>query len=269
MENFLKTIYFDYKIFKAVSLPRWIQITSSKYKCLVLILIGIKPVVLRMSNHKMNVSTIADLGTTISSLSDEYWDLYKVLNTEMKSIVDVGANIGQFTNAVKYWYPNSIVYSFEPDPDVYKVLLSNTISLRNVHTYNLALAESNGILKFYKSDFSGISSLIKSSDKQICIEVSADTADSVLGDLNDIDLLKIDVEGAELRVIRGAHNILKKSKYLLVEMSFDRNVDGGSNLDVLFEVRQVCPDAEILHTGRALSNGRKIAAQDFLIKLKP
>jgi hypothetical protein len=70
-------------------------------------------------------------------------------------------------------------------------------------------------------------------------------------------------------VIRGARVILKKSKYLLVEMSFDRNVDGGSNLDVLSEVRRLCPDAEILHTGWILSSGKKVAAQDFLIKLRP
>ena len=58
----------------------------------------------------MSVSTIADIGTICSSFSDEYFDLYKILDPDIHIVVDIGSNIGQFTNAIKYWYPDAEVY---------------------------------------------------------------------------------------------------------------------------------------------------------------
>lgn len=268
MENFLKTLYFDWKLFQVLSFSRWIQITCSKYRSLVLLLFGVKSVVFRAGKNRIAVSTVADLGSTVSSLSDEYWDLIKIIRTDLRTVIDVGANIGQFTNAIKFWCPNATIRAFEPDPDTYKVLVNNA-RFSDVRTYNLALADSKGNMQFYKAARSGLSSLVKVSDAQTHIQVKTDTADAVLADVPKIDLLKIDVEGAELRVLRGAHESLKKTKHLLVEMSFDRGTDGASNMDILAEVRAVCPRAVILHIGRALNNEAKISAQDFLIQLQP
>lgn len=266
MQNFFKTIYFDLSLLRALPFSTWTKMTFSKYKCLLLILLGAKSATLRLDKQKIEVSTIGDLGTTISSISDEYAHLYRVVDEEIKTVVDIGANIGQFTNAIKYWYPNSRVFSFEADPHVYKTLVKNT-NLKDIFTYNKALSDSRGIFKFYRAPFSVMSSLIKTSEDQEYIEVETETADSVLRELNCIDLLKIDVEGAELKVLRGAHDTLRKSKYLLIEISFNRNTESITNMDVLNEIRLTSKDASIIHTGRPLGWGAITSAQDFLIKL--
>lgn len=266
MENLIKTLYFDYKLISAFSFKDWLKITLSKYQCLFLVFLGKKDLNLDVITNTIRVSSIGDIGTVFSSLSDEYHDLYKVIGEELSIIIDVGANIGQFSNAVKTWYPKSEIHSFEPDPEVYQIL-KNNLKSSDYTLHNLALSDTKGSLKFYRSEGSLVSSIVKTSESQECIEVEAVTADSFLSDIHKIDLFKIDVEGAEINVLKGAHSTLKKSKYLLVEISFDRKVSEGSNLSVLSEVYSVCPNAEIIHLGRALGGGGKITAQDFLIKL--
>lgn len=267
MQNLVKTLHFDFNLFKALPFLVWIKMTFSKYKCIFLILINKGPSNFYIGKQKIEVSTIGDIGTTISNFSDEYFHLYKVVGENVKTIVDIGANIGQFTNAVKYWYPESTVHAFEADPVTYEILTKNT-NLKNVYVYNKALSDSKGVFNFYRAPLSGMSSLIKTVENQEQIVVETDTVDSALKDINEIDILKIDVEGAELKVLKGAYNTLKKTKYLLLEISFDRNTENITNLDVLNEVRLISRGAKIIRTGRPLGWGTVVTAQDFLIKLE-
>jgi FkbM family methyltransferase len=268
MENFYKTLYFDLTLFRVLPFSSWIKITISKYKCILLIILGLKNNKLKVGKQTLDVSTIGDVGTAISSLSDEYFDLYKVLkNEEIKTVVDVGANIGQFTNAIKFWYPEVAMHSFEPDLDTFEILQKNTKDLSGVKIYDFGLSEKEGEFNFHKAKTSGMSSLIKTSEDQDCIKVKVKKADDVLKGISTIDVFKIDVEGAELSVLQGSEEVLKKSKYLLIEMSFERQTNGVKNLDILSFVKKVCPNSEIFHTGRKLGGGGVVTAQDFLIKL--
>jgi len=129
------------------------------------------------------------------------------------------------------------------------------------------VADIEGELNFYRAPISVTSSLIQTSSNQECIKVKAVTLDSVTDNLDKIDLLKIDVEGAELKVLKGARKTLVKTKFLLLEISFLRETEGVSNLDVLNEIHTVCKKARIIHTGRKLGWREDISAQDFLIQL--
>jgi FkbM family methyltransferase len=266
MEKIRKSIYFDYKLFFAFTFVEWTKLTFSKYKNLILVLLGQKNTILNTGRTNMQVSSIEDIGTVFSSLSDEYFHVYKILGNNVKTVVDVGANIGQFSNAIKTWYPQANIHAFEPDPQVFEILESN-LSSDNVTLYNYALSEKKETLKFYKSQGSLVSSIIKTKESKSSITVDAVPLDGLIKDIKSIDLFKIDVEGAEINVLKGAHKTLKKSKYLLIEMSFERPTNNITNLDVLNEIYTVCPKAEILHIGRGLGGGGIICAQDFLIKL--
>jgi FkbM family methyltransferase len=268
MENAIKTIYFDYKLFTILPLLDWAKLTFNKYYCLIFILLGKKEVPFKYLDKVIYVSTIGDLGSTVSSLVDGYFDVYKILKKDsIKTIIDVGGNIGQFSNAMKHWFPESKIHVFEPDPIIYDILSKNTNN-PNFFRYNLALSFSKGKLDFYRSKLSGMSSLVQVNKNQEVIQVDVETADNILSEISSIDLFKIDVEGAELSVLKGAYNTIKKSKYLLIEVSFDRpkNID-NTNMNVLAEIWKVAPNAEIIHIGRALGGGGVITAQDFLIKL--
>jgi len=238
----------------------------SKYKCLFLLLIFKQTTVFHFDKQSIYINNISDLGTTISSISDEYWHLYKILGNKIHTVIDVGANIGQFAIAVRTWYPKATIQSYEADIKTYEDLKRNTRD-NDIGTHNLAVADIEGELNFYRAPISVTSSLIQTSSNQECIKVKAVTLDSVTDNLDKIDLLKIDVEGAELKVLKGARKTLVKTKFLLLEISFLRETEGVSNLDVLNEIHTVCKKARIIHTGRKLGWREDISAQDFLIQL--
>lgn len=147
----------------------------------------------------------------------------KIFKSESPLIVDVGSNIGQYLYSIKQFYPNARVVCFEPDPIIYKILKKNISNFKKVKSYNLALSNRNKIVEFYVSnEFSEWSSLHKINDKMTRIQVVAKKGDDVLKDIPQIDLLKIDVEGAELEVLQGMKKTIKLSKYVLIECSLNR-----------------------------------------------
>lgn len=265
-DNIKKTLYFDIKSFFLMSFLDWINFLFSKYLALFKIAIWRKKVYLSIWTNIMQVSTLWDVWTIHSSLVDVWVDLYKVIWKDIKTVIDVWWNIWQFSNAIKYWYPSSKIYVFEADPDIFNILSYNVKKITNVFPFSNVLSNKKTILKFYRSDISWMSSLIKTHENQSFIEVKTDLLDNIMIDFDEkVDLLKIDVEWAELDVILWSKNILKQTKYLLIEMSFDRK--WSNNLDVIYEIKNICPKAILLHTWRKLWWWWIVTAQDFLFKL--
>jgi len=129
-------------------------------------------------------------------------------------IVDVGAHVGTFTLlASKIVGEKGKVIAIEPEPKNYKQLIEN-IKLNNflnVNPLNIALGDYNGFGKLYISYSPQCHSLLFKEDKISSIEVLLKTLDNLLEELNlkKIDVIKIDVEGAEILVLKGAEKTLK------------------------------------------------------------
>lgn len=120
---------------------------------------------------------------------------------------DVGANLGVFTLlAARQVGSKGHVFAFEPVPTNYQALQRNIEinQLTNVTCITKAVSETNGVSKIYLSDYSGSHSLIDepAAFNGMIIDVETVRLDS-LPKVSDIDVLKIDVEGFELQVIRG------------------------------------------------------------------
>jgi len=140
--------------------------------------------------------------------------------------VDVGANIGVFTfPATKRVGPRGRVLAAEASPDVFKYLLRN-IAANNtsqVTTFNCAICDSTGSVPFYpapKEKF-GMGSLgVQFSGKPT--EVPARTLDNVLEEagIHHVDVLKVDVEGFEVSVFRGAQKLLTGTRSPFVVFEF-------------------------------------------------
>ncbi len=149
---------------------------------------------------------------------------------EFATILDVGANTGQFSMSVHSIHPKIEIHAFEPIPDVFAILQSRFQSESNLHAHNLAISDSNSIADFEVNESSASSSLLPLDEthKQMYpgarktrkIKVNVSTLDWWAEDrkLKQPILLKLDVQGNELRALRGALSVLTSVDYVLTEI---------------------------------------------------
>lgn len=146
--------------------------------------------------------------------------------------IDVGAHIGKYS--LKLAMKGVKVIAIEPDPITFRALTMGTKLNRfeNVKSLNIALSDHNGVATFYRRRSSDASS-IKKPDYAIavmkCIVKKLDTLVQEMG-LRRIDYIKIDVEGAEIEVIRGSLKTLAKFKPSLIVECENGNIDQLSTL---------------------------------------
>lgn len=135
---------------------------------------------------------------------------------ESPFIIDGGANIGLATLYWKHIFPNAEVLAFEPSREVFKVLQKNVLenNLSSVTLVEKALYSSVTNLEFTSNEaLSG--SLVKEKSLQHNYKVETDILSKYLD--RPVDLLKLDIEGAELEVLREAEHKLANVKRIFVE----------------------------------------------------
>jgi FkbM family methyltransferase len=156
---------------------------------------------------------------------------------------DVGANVGYF--AAMMGRLARKVYAFEPVPLNYHVLSANIIlsGLQNIETFQVAASDKDGTAKFTISTDTAYSSLLDTGRNPIGSSVAVDTVtlDSfcVQHSIPRIDCLKIDVEGAEPKVIAGASKILsdpkRRPRFIVAELYNPMLQVYGSSIPAMVE----------------------------------
>ena len=132
-------------------------------------------------------------------------------------IFDVGANIGSLTLiAAKIAGKNGNIIAFEPSKKIFEALNYNISlnKLANCKTYNVALGEKNGEQNWEEKNADDQSKINISQSK---IKVKMSQLDEYSAPFSKIDLLKIDVEGYEYFVLKGAIETLKKTDCIYFE----------------------------------------------------
>jgi FkbM family methyltransferase len=149
----------------------------------------------------------------------------------MRTIFDVGANKGQTTLKYRQKFPEANIFSFEPVSQTFEVLKANVGVTPNVYCFNLALGEENKQEQMSVQGTSGSNSItnvsqVNSQADKSLETVNIKTLDQFLQDddhkIDQIDLLKIDTEGYECQVLRGAEATLQAEKifYIFIEVTF-------------------------------------------------
>jgi FkbM family methyltransferase len=169
-------------------------------------------------------------------LTDPYWylhmyreilldEIYKFeSDREDPLIIDGGANIGLGTIYLKWLYPRAQIIAFEPDPMLFQVLRENirTFDLENVNLHNEALWDTDCEIDFIPDgSLGGHIELNPHGNEKYIAKVKGVR---LLKHLNQkIDLLKLDIEGAELQVLADCRDHLETVDNIFVEYHCHRN----------------------------------------------
>ncbi len=157
----------------------------------------------------------------------DYWDSYAlgIIDTYLTDnyvILDIGANIGNHT---LYWAKErhaKKIYSFEPVPSTFAILKTN-IDINNLHKtveiYNIGLSntETKAEISSFSADNIGGTHVSKSNNGALVLK----PLDS-LKIKEKIDLIKIDVEGAEIDVLKGGIKTIQNNLPIISIESFDK-----------------------------------------------
>lgn len=155
-----------------------------------------------------SVFTIADSVSFHGSFQEIFVEkIYKFYSkSNNPKIIDAGSNIGLSILYFKKLFPNSEIISFEPDPYIFSILTENVVNnnLTKVKLINKAVSHENKIVKFYHEGSDG-GRMGLNEDSKLSFDVECINLDDYL--TNDIDFLKIDIEGEENNLIPNLHNL--------------------------------------------------------------
>jgi FkbM family methyltransferase len=164
----------------------------------------------------------------------------------IRTVLDIGANTGQFAKYMHGLLPEAFIYSFEPLPQCYDELLRTMAQVRQFRGLPFALSDVCGHVPMYHNRFSPSSSLLPMEElhqeafphtRETSVEhVEVRRLDDVAKGLTLVDdvLVKIDVQGAELHVLRGADKTIARSSVLILETSFRPLYRGQPLFDAIY-----------------------------------
>lgn len=146
---------------------------------------------------------------------------------ESDYVLDLGANIGYFTLIMSKLVGDSgKVFSFEPSMDNFEILKKNikVNNCNNVIIENMAVGNKNGEIKLYLSDNQSMHTLYEntiSTNRSVTVPIIKLDDYYNKKSINKINVIKMDVEGAELDTLRGMSNILTENKDVVLFVEFN------------------------------------------------
>jgi len=157
-----------------------------------------------------------------------------------RTIIDVGAHVGTVAAALHLLYRPKRLLAVEANPALLSGLRQRFSDLRAVDVMGVALNDQAGVLPFIVQNFSAASSFFPLQAGYLAslglpeggqrIDVPARRLDDVAVEagIESLDLLKLDCQGAELRVLRGAPNLLQRTRVVRTEVMFEPIYQGGA-----------------------------------------
>jgi FkbM family methyltransferase len=162
----------------------------------------------------------------------------------LSCVVDVGANIGEWSTGIAKLTKASKIIAFEPVPDVFKLLEENTKNFPQISCINSAVGSIVGQISMNVEKAHKLSSVLALRDELRAVhDITGDTPqqvivpltslDHALRDYEEITLLKIDVQGYEPEVLVGAQAVLRRTKALMIEAVYTPYYHGDVQFDTL------------------------------------
>ena len=153
---------------------------------------------------------------------------------DFASVVDIGANRGQFTLLCAGLYPNARIFAFEPLPGPYAILARTMARQPRIRTHQAAIGPHAGPVRMHVMQPDDCSSLLAPTALQTAIFRGSEESGVATVALAPLDvfvsareleppsLLKVDVQGYELEALKGCAGLLDRFAAVYVEGSFER-----------------------------------------------
>lgn len=169
---------------------------------------------------------------------------------DIKTVLDIGANVGQFAKEIRGVLPKAKIYSFEPILECYQKLNQNFSEDNNFQSYKIALGEKNEQLSMHKNEYLPSSSILQLSknhtdlfphtEKTTLEKIEIKRLDDLNLDLEKEILIKIDAQGYEDKIISGGEKTFSSAKALIIETSFVELYKGQPLFDDIYnQVRKL------------------------------
>jgi FkbM family methyltransferase len=180
-------------------------------------------------------------GTPASWLTNDHigsLELLRQLSPAQSAVVyDVGANVGTWTLLLKAIHPHAVVHGFEPLTGHVDGFRANTASLKDVHLHQIALGEAEATGSMHVTSFSDASSLLPLANAgaeqwhihevaREAVQIESMDHWQARAGVPFATLIKLDVQGFELAVLRGASRCLAHAEAVLLEVSFQEYYEG-------------------------------------------
>ncbi len=216
----------------------------------------------------MNLNFIYN-NMNLKKYKGKFEKLQKIIGKDAKIILEIGGHYGEDTLRFYKYFPNSKIYSFEPDPRNIEIFKKTCYGINSIKLIEKAASNVENDLIFYMaySEFnnnlqekykyigiddykklnlnnSGSSSLKKSTRNDLLnskkIIVKSIKLDNWVtnNDIDSIDFIWIDVQGAEKEVIEGSKKILNKVKFIQLEYgetSYEGGMTKKETLDMMID----------------------------------
>jgi len=159
---------------------------------------------------------------------------------QIKTIIDIGANTGQFAAHIHKIIPDAMLYTFEPLQDCYEELVKNLTGVMQFKAFNLALGNESGTTEIHRSEYSQSSSLLPMAklhkesfpftENETIQTIKVAKLDEIANEmqLHKPLMIKIDVQGFEDKVIAGGLQTISLADIIIVEMSIEPLYEGQS-----------------------------------------
>ena len=167
-----------------------------------------------------------------------------LMNMDIKTVLDVGANVGEFSAIANNLFSSAKIYAFEPISDCCVQIRAKAID--NLKLYEFALSNEDRKTEFFVSSFLPSSSLKKMRDLHrenwphsagsTPVVVQIRRLDSLKAEL-DLEreiLVKVDIQGAEAEFIEGAENVLAISRVVIIEAAYQPLYEGEAMFDGVY-----------------------------------
>lgn len=165
-------------------------------------------------------------------------DLSKhIPSKRVKTVFDIGANIGEFSLSYSKDFESAAIYSFEPVKSTFEKLKENTNLNSNIQCFNFGLGAKEEEIKLYHQIDSGLNSVNPNVNLPVKTNqnshetIKLKTIDSFCleNSISEIDFLKTDTEGLDIEVLKGGLNMINKGKIKAVFSEVGFHADNSRN----------------------------------------